>query len=227
LLKETENIFDANSATIIELISERKWQKLILRNRIIRILEFVKNEIVFGFTPASVMSASRVLSAGRGHALTKSILLKTLLDSCDVLCRFHAFHIKKDLYKGLLYSPAYHLLPDVLLSCWIEVFYDGQWLVADGVLLDRLYMDGLEKRIKREEDEFIGMGAAVFNSGRSCSEWDGKNHSYCQRASIIRDVGVIEDFEWFFSDYKKEIRHLLRIPHKHANRVIASIRKRS
>jgi len=104
LLQDPNKIFDANAPAIRELIKERNWNKLIDKNKIVRILNFVKNDIVFGFSKKPLLSASQVLSEGRGYSLTKSILLKTLLDSCGILCRFHAFTVKKELYQGLTSS---------------------------------------------------------------------------------------------------------------------------
>jgi len=221
---DPNTIFDTESEAIQQLIMERNWKKLTPKNRIIRILDFVKNEVPFGFTPKPRISASYVLMERKGQALTKSILLKTLLDACDVLCRFHAFHIKKEIYRGLLRRAPYRFLSDILPSCWIEVFSEDQWLVADGVLLDEAYLNGLKDRIAAAGDEFLGLGAGIFVPGNSHQKWDGKNHTYCQRAAIVRDFGVIEDFEWYFTEFQAGIKQLNRIPHKYANRMISSRR---
>ncbi len=224
MITDPNKIFDTKSAAVQALISERNWEKLIERNKIIRILDFLKNDIVFGFTKKACLPASEILTAGHGQALTKSILLKTLFDACGVLCRFHAFKIKKELYKGLARPFDYKLLPNTLISTWIEVFFEEQWLVADGILLDSGYMRGLQNGILPSEGEFIGMGAGIFLSGNSRTIWNGKNHTYCQRAAIAEDMGIIDNFEWFFSEYKPEIKQLGKISHKFANMVINTVR---
>ncbi len=223
---DPNTIFDTESEAIQRLISERNWKKLTPKNRIIRILDFVRNEISFGFTPKPYISASYVLKEKKGQAITKCILLKTLLDACEVLCRFHAFQIKKDIYKGLLRPASYRFLSDILPSCWIEVFFEDQWLVADGVVLDEAYLNGLKDDMSSAGEEFLGWGAAIFISGNTQQHWDGKRHTYCQRAAIIRDIGVVEDFEWYFSEFHSGIKQLTRIPHKYANRMIAARRNK-
>lgn len=224
MLQDPNKIFDVNSPAIQELIKERNWLKLVDKNKIIRILNFVKNDIVFGFSKKPLLSASHVLSEGRGYALTKSILLKTLLDASGILCRFHAFRVKKELYQGLLPPMSYNMMSDHLMSAWVEVFYDNQWLVADGALLDDAYFSSLEKNFHEAQKEFIGMGCAVFLENGIQSSWNGKNHTYNQRAAITRDLGVIEEFEWFFTEFTKDFKQLGRISPKFANRVIHSRR---
>ena len=78
MITDPNKIFDTKSAAVQTLISERNWQKLIERNKIIRILDFLKNDVAFGFTKKACFPASGILTAGHGQALTKSILLKTL-----------------------------------------------------------------------------------------------------------------------------------------------------
>ena len=224
MLHDPSKIFDVNSPAIRELVNERNWLKLVDRNKIIRILNFVKNDIVFGFSKKPLLSASQVLSEGRGYALTKSILLKTLLDASGILCRFHAFRVKKELYQGLLPSMTYNMLSDHLMSAWVEVFYENQWLVADGVLLDDAYFSNLEKDFHEAQKEFIGLGCAIFLESGVQTVWNGRNHTYSQRAAITRDLGVIEEFEWFFTEFTKDFKQLGKISPKFANKVIHSRR---
>jgi hypothetical protein len=224
VLKDPEKIFDADSAAVRGLISTRNWEKLIERNKIMCIHDFVKNEIPFGFSSRPCQPASAVLEAGKASALNKCILLKTLLDACGVLCRWHAFRIKKELYRGLLRSPAYRLLPETLISVWVEIFYEGQWLVADGVLLDSAYLNGLKERIPPGAAEYIAYGAGIYLSGNHADTWNGKQHNYCQRAAIVRDLGILEDLEWFFGEYRQDIRKLSLILPRHANKIIQKIR---
>jgi hypothetical protein len=224
LLQDPVKIFDINASEIQELIKERNWLKLVDRNKIIRILDFVKNDIVFGFSKKPLLSASQVLHEGRGYALTKSILLKTLFDACDILCRFHAFRVKKELYQGLTPPMAYNMLPDHLMSAWVEVFYDNQWFVVDGVLLDDAYLTSLEKNFHIAQKEFIGFGCGLFLDSGIQTDWNGKKHTYCQRAAITRDLGLIEEFDWFFTEFTKDFKQLGKIPAKFANKVIHSRR---
>ena len=220
MLNDPNKIFDVNSPAIMDLIKERNWLKLVEKNKINRIFNFVKNDIVFGFSKKPLLSASHILSEGRGNALNKSILLKTLLDASGVLCRFHSFMVKKELYQGLSTQLNYNMLPSNLISAWVEVFYENQWLVVDGVLLDAVYFESLQNDFHEAQKEFVGFGCAVFLDNSIHTVWNGKNHTYCQRAAITRDLGVIEEFEWFFTEFTKEFKQLGKISAKFANKII-------
>lgn len=224
MITEAKNIFDTESPLIRELIEGRGWQKESDADRLAKILDFVKNDVLFGMNNKGCLPASEVLRDGQGQALTKSILLKTLIDACGLLCRFHAYRVKKELYEGLPGKFRYRLLPDTLISAWIEVFHNDRWIVADGVLLDEGYLKGLRSRIDNGAGEFIGLGAGIYPGNNQVHGWDGKNHSYCQRAAITRDLGIIDDLDWFFSEFRADFRKLGRIGSRHANRRIASIR---
>ena len=224
MLQDPNKIFDVNAPAIRELIKEKNWDSLVDKNKIIRIFNFVKNDIVFGFSKKPLLSASQVLNEGRGYSLTKSILLKTLFDASGILCRFHAFTVKKDLYQGLLSSMNYNMLPNNLISSWVEVLYEDQWLVADGVLLDEAYFESIQSDFHEAQKEFAGFGCAIFLEGNIQTVWNGKNHTYCQRAAITRDLGLIEEFEWFFEEFAKDIKKIGKISPKFANRVIHSRR---
>jgi hypothetical protein len=226
MYRDPQKLFDTHSESVQRLISERSWNKLVERNKLMCILDYVKNEIPFGFTPKICLPASLVISTGRGQTFSKSILLKTLLEACGVLCRWHAFMVKKELYEGLLRGPFFRMLPETLISVWVEVFYDNHWLVADGVLLDAAYLHGLQRYIPFKAEEFVGYGAGIFLTGTQMnSDWNGKQHNYCQRAAIVRDLGLVEDYEWFFEEYKHDLKILRRIFPAYANKVIDRIRK--
>ncbi len=224
MLQDPDKIFDLDSPSIQELIKEHNWDNLVDKNKIIRILNYVKNDIVFGFSKKPLLSASQILAEGRGYALTKSILLKTLLDASGVLCRFHAFRVNKNLYQGLVSPLNYNMLSDHMISAWVEVFHNNQWLVADGTLLDTAYFESLQTNFHEAQKEFTGFGCAVFLDNNIPTVWNGKNHTYCQRAAITRDLGVIEEFEWFFTEFAKDFKQLGKISPKFANKVIHSRR---
>ncbi|MDZ7796084.1 MAG: transglutaminase [Candidatus Marinimicrobia bacterium] len=225
MITEAKNIFDTEAPLIRELIEAQGWQKKNDTDKLGAILDYVKNDILFGMNNKGCLPASEVLRAGQGQALTKSILLKTLIDACGLLCRFHAYRVKKELYEGLPGKFRYRLLPDTLISAWIEVFHNDRWIVADGVLLDEAYLKGLSSLIDNSDGEFIGLGAGIYPGNNQVHSWDGKHHSYSQRAAITRDLGIIDDLDWFFSEFRSDFRDLGKIGSRHANRRIAAIRQ--
>lgn len=227
MLQDPTKIFDQHCPEIEALIKERGWRRLGEKNKIDRIFDFVKNEIMFGFSKEPLLSASQVLLRGRGDAINKSILLKTLLDACNVLCRFHSFKVNKEMYQGIVSPLNYKLLPEHLISAWIEIFYNGQWLVADGVLLDSTFMNQIQKKFHEAQKEFVGFGCAMYLENGPQTEWNGVGHSYCQRAAITRDLGLIEEFDWYFTEFTKDFKQLGHIFSKKSNSLIQGIRNQT
>lgn len=224
MLQDPNKIFDNDNPVIEALIRSRGWRRLGEKNRINNIYDFVKNEIAFGFSKKPLLSASQVLNSGKGDALNKSILLKTLLDASNVLCRFHSFKVKKDMYQGIVSPLNYRLLPTHLISAWVEIFYDGHWIIADGILLDTPYFQNLHKKFHEAQKEFIGFGCAIYLENGPQMTWDGTTHTYCQRAAISHDLGLIEEFDWFFTEFIKDFKQLGLIFSKRTNAMIEAIR---
>lgn len=224
MLQDPNKIFNQDSPEIQNLIKEKKWRRFGEKNRILQIFNYVKNDIRFGFPKKALLSASQVVNEGRANAFNKSILLKTLLDASGILCRFHAFTVKKEIYNDIVPPLRFKLLPNHLISAWVEVFFDGQWIVIDGVQLDEKYFNNISKKFHEAQKEFVGYGCALYLESGYQTDWDGKTHSYNQRAAITRDHGVIEEFEWFFEEFAKDIKQLRKIRSKKTNLNIKKIR---
>lgn len=224
MLRDPNKIFNQDSPEIQNLIREKKWRSFGEKNRILQIFNYVKNDINFGFPKKALLSASQVVNEGQANALNKSILLKTLFDASGILCRFHAFTINKEIYNGIVSSLRFKFLPQHLISAWIEVFFDEQWIVVDGVQLDEKYFNNISKIFHKTQKEFIGYGCAIYLDNGHQTNWDGKTHSYNQRAAITRDHGLIEEFDWFFEEFSKDIKELKKIRSKKTNLNIKKIR---
>ncbi len=224
MLQDPNIIFDKDNPIIQTLIKEKGWKRFGEKNKIGHIFDYVQNEIVFGFSKKALLSASQVIEIGHANALNKSILFKTLLDACGILCRFHAFTVKKEMYSGIIPPLKFNMLPNHLISAWVEVFFNGQWLVVDGVQLDKTYFNHVKEKFHEAQKEFVGFGCAIYLENGPIVDWDGKTHSYNQRAAISRDHGVIEEFEWFFEEFAKDIKNLGKISCKKCTQQILEVR---
>ena len=128
------------------------------------------------------------------------------------------------MYGGIISPVKFKLLPNHLISAWVEVFLDNQWIVIDGVQLDSVYFDHVSKKFHEAQKEFIGFGCGIYLENGPQTDWDGKTHSYNQRAAITRDHGIIEEYEWFFEEYAKDIKQNSKISCKKCNENIQEIR---
>ena len=109
-LKETK-MLDYSHKSIQKLISERKWSDFPEKERVKKIYNFVKDEILFGYNTDDKIKASKVLKDGFGQCNTKGTLFMALLRACGVPCRVHGFTIDKALQKGAMTGIVYKSAP--------------------------------------------------------------------------------------------------------------------
>jgi len=198
-------IFDTDSDVVRRVVETAHWADMDDSERIRDIYYYVRDKIPFQFNKRESLRASDVLEMKSGSILGKSVLFKTLLEASDILSRFRAVLVGKQMFAGLPRSFRFNTLPEKMISCWIEVFSDGKWLVLDGMAYDKAYSEGLFRCAGNHSGEYVGFGAAVFSKDVLISPWNGK-HRFFQRAAVKKDVGIVEDFDWFFNEYRKAIR---------------------
>ena len=107
-LKETK-MLDYSHKSIQKLIRDRKWSDFPEKERVKKIYDFVKDEILFGYNTDDKIKASKVLKDGFGQCNSKGTLFMALLRACGVPCRIHGFTIDKALQKGAMTGIVYKL----------------------------------------------------------------------------------------------------------------------
>jgi hypothetical protein len=173
------------------LAEERLWGPLGEYERIAGIYDFIQNEIVFGYNKSDDIPASEVLRDGFGQCNTKSTLFMALLRRCSIPCRFHGFTIDKRLQEGAVTGLAYRLAPPNIIHSWVELYYDGRWVNLEGFILDKPYLECLQRKFMNIEGAFCGYGVATSNFRNPPIEWKG-NDTYIQKDGINRDYGVFD-----------------------------------
>lgn len=219
-----DRIFNKNADSIQNLVRNNGWKDLSDRDTVAAVYRYIKNSIKFGLLKQEPVPASQVLELKKGGIVSQDILFKTLLDAAGVLSRYRAVFVKKEIYSDLIRPMRFNSLPKLLISSWIEVFLDEKWIIIDGLAFDTAYLDGVkEKAASVEAKEFIGYGLAVFDGQSINDEWTGE-HLFFQRAAVTRDLGVIDNFEWFFSEYKKAFQALSTMSGKYSGNTINALR---
>ena len=125
-LKET-SLLNFSAENIQKLIRDRQWENIDEYNRIKKIYNFVRDEILFGYNIDDHIPASKVLSDGYGQCNTKGTLFMALLRGVHIPCRMHGFTIDKKLQKGAMTGLVYKNAPKNILTSWVEVYLDGIW----------------------------------------------------------------------------------------------------
>jgi hypothetical protein len=176
------------------------------REAAIKIYNFCRDEIKFGYNRRDDIPASEVLRDGYGQCNTKSVLLVTLLRAAGIPARFHLAQVDKAVQWGVMPPLAYRFAPDRVTHSWVEVHLNGHWIVLEGVIMDKPYFLAA-RRLLLESDRSmgyaIGLPPEVLAScadGR-CIDWDGVSDVTCQMTAVVADFGIAADPEEFYRQH--------------------------
>lgn len=197
-LLQATPILDYTHPGIQALIAQRGWKVLAERERIGAIYAFVRDEIAFGYNRSDDLPASLVLADGIGQCNTKASLLMALLRACGVACRIHGFTIDKALQKGAITGIAYLLAPRNIVHSWVEVSFEGRWVNLEGFILDKVYLQQIQRRFADHRGSFRGYGVATPDLQNPPVEWTGAD-TYIQKDGINADLGVYASPDAFYA----------------------------
>lgn len=197
-------MLDYSNHRIQALVNEEKWEELDEFNRIKSVYNYVRDEILFGYNVDDNIAASKVLSDGYGQCNTKGTLFMALLRAVKIPCRVHGFTIDKELQKGAMTGLIYKNAPRNVLHSWVEVFYDNTWYELEGFILDKAYLEKLQKINKDCEGAFCGYGVAVKDFKNPVIDWNG-NNTYIQSEGINQDFGIYDSPDELFREHRQEM----------------------
>jgi hypothetical protein len=215
-LKNTR-LLDYGHPSLLELVKNRGWGALSTYDRISRIYGLVQNEIAFGYNEADDIAASRVFEDGYGQCNTKGTLFMTLLRKCLVPCRFHAFTIDKHIQKGAISTLAYYLAPRNIIHSWVEVWFENRWVNLEGFILDRPYLESIQKRFSIVDGTFCGYAVATQSLQNPPVEWRGFD-TYIQKDGINYDFGVFDAPDDFYQKHGVNLSGIKRFLFRHVVR---------
>lgn len=201
-LKETK-MLNFGMAEITNLIDERGWLKLDDFNKIGAVYGFVLNEILFGYNTDDTLTATEVLSDGIGQCNTKATLLMALLRGVGIPCRLRGMEVSKDFQKGATSGIISVLAPDRIIHTWVEVYYGGEWLVLEGVITDKEYLNALKKRYNNVTGKFMHYAVATKNLSELSVDWNGKS-TFVQSEAVVHDYGIFHSPDEFFAEHTQK-----------------------
>lgn len=230
-LEETK-LLNFSSICISDLIRKQRWMQLSDYNKILKIYNYVRDDIEFGYNEDDAITASNVLEDGYGQCNTKGILLMALLRAVGIRCRIHGFNIDKSLQKGAMKGFYYSLAPNEIVHSWVEVYYNSKWYNLEGVILDIKYLNKLQNKFSSCTNSFCGYGVATKDFQNPIINWN-ENDTYIQKEGIVRDFGIFDNPDEFLKRhsqvmssikkfiYRNFIRHLMN---RNISRIRDSIR---
>ncbi len=133
-----------------------------------------------------------------------------LLRACGVPCRFHGFTIDKSLQKGAIAGIAYALAPRSIIHSWVEVQVDARWVNLEGFILDRPYLESVQRRFPDVQGPFCGYAIATPDLQNPPVQWKGED-TYIQKEGINRDYGVFDSPDQFYERHGANLGGVKRV----------------
>ena len=214
---EHTSLLDYEHKRIQKLIKKRKWKELPEFDRIKSIYNYVRDEILFGYNKDDNIPASKVLKDGYGQCNTKGILFMALLRACGIPCRVHGFTIDKKLQKGAMTGFVYKNAPENVFHSWVEVFFEDKWYELEAFILDKEYLQKLQKKNIECEGDFCGYGVAVKDFRHPVIDFD-RNNTYIQSEGINQDFGVYDSPDELLIEHGQELSGLKKFLYCHFGR---------
>ncbi|MEM7408244.1 MAG: transglutaminase-like domain-containing protein [Pseudomonadota bacterium] len=182
------------------------------REQAVRIHDYVRDEIAFGWTSEfHRMSPLDVLEARVGYCNTKGTLFIALLRAVGIRARQHFVDMSSDVLWGLAETDG-----KFVDHSFAEVYLDGRWLKVDSYVVDQ----PLFKRAQRKlENAGRQLGFGIHREGNI--EWDGTEDNFVQFVNdgsvpgfSRRDYGVFKGPADFYGSARdadrQHLRHVLR-----------------
>ncbi|MCP3942451.1 MAG: transglutaminase family protein [Desulfobacteraceae bacterium] len=216
------DLLDFSHPRLTTLVETRNWQALSEYDKIFAAYDFVQNEILFGYNRSDEIPASKVLKDGYGQCNTKGTLFMALLRHLKIACRFHGFTIDKALQKGAIPAPLFLIAPKKILHSWVEILFQKKWINLEGFILDRSYLDSVQKAFPDKEKKFCGYGIATTNFKSPPIEWMG-NHTYIQKEGISQDFGLFDDPDQFYATHGSNLRGIKKFAYKYLIRHLINL----
>lgn len=207
-------LLDFYTEQIQALVHRHAWNTLDDYSKIKEIYNFVRDEIAFGYNLDDAVPASAVLADGYGQCNTKATLFMALLRATNIDCRLHGFTIDKRMQKGAMRGITYLFAPREIVHTWVEVQYRGNWYAMEGLILDRPYLSALQSQFPACTGSFCGYGVGTENFQNPPIDWN-ENDTFIQKDAIVRDLGLFDDPDRFYEQYRQNLSPLKQYIFQH------------
>lgn len=215
-LSETK-MLDYSNPDIQKLIKERKWKSLEEFERLKSIYNYIRDEILFGYNTDDCVPASKVLKDGYGQCNTKGTLFMAILRACGIPCRIHGFTIDKKLQEGAMTGFVYRNAPQNIFHSWVEVYFEDKWYELEAFILDKPYLESLQRINGDCTGAFCGYGVAVKDFRNPVIDFN-RNNTYIQSEGINQDFGIYDSPDELLMEHGQEMSPLKAFAYTHLGR---------
>jgi Transglutaminase-like superfamily len=223
------SMIDSTATSIVETTSRVVAGAQSDRERAVRIHDFVRDEIKFGWATGFYdQRASEVLDARIGYCNTKSTLFVAMLRTAGIEARQRFMNIDAAIVREFL-DPGTSYVD----HSYTEVQLEGRWLKVDSYVVDRPLANAARAQLNREGKI---VGYSVHKNGTS--EWDGTKDAFSQFVNdgtypnlTTKDFGIYADVQAFYASGNGIntqpwiVRQMIGVFARSANQRIENIRR--
>ena len=101
---------------------------------------------------------------------------------------------------GFVYNNA----PREIFHSWVEVRFDGRWYELEGFILDKRYLNKLQRKFSGCTGAFCGYGVAVKDFRHPVIDFDCSD-TYIQSEGIVRDFGVYDSPDELLKEHGQDL----------------------
>ena len=98
----------------------------------------------------------------------------------------------------------YRNAPNNIFHSWVEVYFADQWYNLEAYILDRTYLEKLQRINKNYHGEFWGYGVAVKDLMNIMIDWN-MNNTYIQSEGITQDFGVYNNPDELLKEHNQDM----------------------
>ena len=104
---------------------------------------------------------------------------------------------------GLVYA----LAPKTVFHSWVEVYLNGVWYELEAFILDKPYLESLQRANADCSGAFCGYGVAVADFKHPLIDFN-RNNTYIQSEGINQDFGVYDSPDELLREHHQEMSRL-------------------
>ena len=142
---------------------------------------------------------------------------KLYFRACKIPCRVHGFTIDKQLQKGAMTGIVYKNAPQNVFHSWVEVYLDDTWYELEAFILDKKYLNKLQKINSQCSGAFCGYGVAVKDFQNPVIDFE-RNNTYIQSEGINQDFGIYNSPDELLTEHHQEMSIVKAFAYRHFGR---------
>ena len=114
---------------------------------------------------------------------------------------------------GFVYKNA----PKNIFHSWVEVFFEDRWYELEAFIIDKVYLENLQKKYSECTGAFCEYGVGVKDFRHPVIDFD-RNNTYIQSEGINQDFGVYDSPDALLKEHHQELSGLKKLAYRHYGR---------